>query len=260
MSSTNFKNENERIKEGEYFQKGDYHREIDTQWRYFPVYKAKMDFIDQFMQSMSRNATFLDAGCGEGVLVEKYRGKGYTITGLDLNYASDYVCKGSILDMPFADEEFDVVLCLDVIEHLHFEEQGAALIEVKRVLKKGGMVVLALPNLAHIASRISFLLKGSLIRTSSIDRHKGDRPINEYLQLIKDSNFISQKRKGIFPTFPIISALTYYYPEKVGPIHSIYNSLLSYPNWCFLNIVICKKMPFTEENSLNRNRRDSTGN
>ena len=70
------------------------------------------------------------------------------------------------------------------------------------MLKKRGKLILSIPNLAHLASRISFLLTGKLIRTSSIERHKGDRPICEYIELLKELNF-KIRRRNIFPTFPI---------------------------------------------------------
>ncbi len=226
---------------GEYREKGDYHVDLEKTWRYYPVYRAKNDFIDSFMQTIPKSARILDLGCGEGVLVEKYGKQGYDIVGLDYNYSSPRILRGSILNIPFSDSSFDLVLCLDVIEHLHVDEQDEAFGEVRRILKPNGTAVFALPNLAHFLSRITFLLGGRLIRTSSVERHKGDRPIHEYLALIKKNRFTILRRKGIFPTFPITSLLTHYRPGTVMPLHRIMNSLVPYPNWCFLNVVLCRK-------------------
>lgn len=228
-------------RDGEYQVKGDYHKVLDTEWRYYPVYTAKMEYLTDFLKNIPKYAKILDAGCGEGVLVEIYREMGYDIRGLDLNYSSECVIKGNLLKMPFEDGEFDVVLCLDVIEHLNFEDQAPALHEIHRVLKKDGTVLLAIPNLAHFASRLSFLCTGNLIRTSTIERHRGDRPIKEYLKLIAEEKFQIAERKGIFPTLPIVSTLTYLYPGKVMGYHRVLNRILAYPNWCFLNIVICRR-------------------
>lgn len=229
------------IRNGEYKTKGEYHREIDENWKYYPIYLAKMQFIEKYIAKIPKNTEILDVGCGEGVLVEKFRKEGYNIIGLDLNYSSEYVLRGDITKMPFIDREFDVVLCLDIIEHLNFEEQKNALDEVNRVLNDDGSVILAIPNLAHFASRILFLYTGKLIRTSTIERHKGDRPIKEYLEMIGNAGFRIEERKGIFPTFPISSILTYMYPAKVIGLHRILNTVFAYPNWCFLNIIIAKK-------------------
>ncbi len=228
-------------RDGEYQTKGDYHKEPDRKWKYYPIYVAKTEYLTKFLEAIPKTAKILDAGCGEGVLVEKYRKMGYDIRGLDLNYSSECVTKGDLLNTPFKDEMFDVVLCLDVIEHLNFEDQEPALREIRRILKGDGMVLLAIPNLAHVASRLSFLFTGNLIRTSTVARHKGDRPVREYLEMISSADFRITKRRGIFPTLPITSALTYLFPGKVIPLHRILNCVLPYPNWCFLNIIVCKK-------------------
>lgn len=226
---------------GEYHEKGDYHRDVQKTWRYYPVYRAKNDLIETFMRNIPKSARILDLGCGEGVLVEKFGKEGYDIVGLDYNYSSPRILHGSILDLPFSDSSFDLVLCLDVIEHLCVDEQDLAFREVWRILKPNGTAVFALPNLAHILSRIAFLFGGRLIRTSSVERHKGDRPIHEYLQMITKNRFAILTRKGIFPTFPFISLLTHYRPGNVMPLHRFMNFCFPYPNWCFLNIVICRK-------------------
>jgi SAM-dependent methyltransferase len=228
-------------REGEYEEKGDYHKELDPGWKYYPIYIAKMEYITRFLQSVQKETEILDAGCGEGVLVEEYRNAGYAIRGLDLNYSSVYVTQGDLLNIPFDDETFDLVLCLDVIEHLNCEDQGPALREIRRILKKDGQALLAVPNLAHFASRLSFLFTGRLIRTSTVDRHRGDRPIQEYLKLIGDEGFTITNRTGIFPTLPVTSLLTYLYPGRVMPLHRLLNRIVPYANWCFLNIILCQK-------------------
>ncbi|EKE21502.1 MAG: hypothetical protein ACD_7C00210G0002 [uncultured bacterium] len=228
------------IRYGEYARKGDYHKKIDKKWRYYPVYLAKMDLICKFLDNWPRNKPVLDVGCGEGILVRKYRSQGYTISGLDSNYQSIYVIKDDIRHTKLESSSYDLVLCLDVLEHLSYQDQEKAIAEIKRILKKNGIFVLAVPNLAHFASRLSFMFSGRLIRTSTIDRHIGDRPMVEYEDLLK-RYFIIYKKRGIFPTFPIISLLTYYFPGKIMWLHKLVNKFFAYPNWCFLNIFFCKK-------------------
>ena len=231
-----------RVKrKGEYGLKGDYHKKLDKNWKYYPIYVAKMEFIEKYFNQIPKNSRILDVGAGEGILVEKFRREGYDIIGLDLNYGSKYIIVGDLNYLPFKSHTFDYIFCLDVLEHLNFEEQKKALKEINRVLKKRGKLILSIPNLAHLASRISFLLTGKLIRTSSIERHKGDRPICEYIELLKELNFKIIRRKGIFPTFPISSILTYFFPSKVIALHKFLNYFFSYPNICFLNIIICEK-------------------
>lgn len=228
-------------RDGEYSARGDYHKSIDKKWRYYPVYFFKMKHVDIFLNNIHKADKILDLGCGEGYLVEKYRRLGYNITGLDLHYSSDFVKKGDICHTTFENGEFDVVLCLDVLEHLTFPDQDRALKEIHRILKTDGTALLALPNLAHFISRVSFILSGNLIRTSSIDRHPGDRPVNEFIHLVQQNDLCIKKRVGIFPTLILSSALTWYFPDKVIWLHRIINTLFAYPNWCFLNLIYCKK-------------------
>ena len=71
--------------------------------------------------------------------------------GIHLKYCD--VLKDSL---PFEDNSFDVILFLDVIEHLSAPKK--CLQEIKRVLRKGGYLVITTPNLATLKNRICALL------------------------------------------------------------------------------------------------------
>jgi 2-polyprenyl-3-methyl-5-hydroxy-6-metoxy-1,4-benzoquinol methylase len=182
----------------------------------------------------------LDAGCGEGVLVEEYADR-LDITGVDANYSSARVTQGSVTDLPFPGDSFDRALCLDVLEHLAYEEQPRALAELFRVLRPGGELLVSVPNLAHLQSRIHFLLRGRLIRTASEYKHPGDRPAAEYLQLGRRAGFSIVGRHGIFPTVPILTHLVRRHPRTLAPLHRAMTRLLPIPGWCFLNLLTFRK-------------------
>ncbi|MBC8500870.1 MAG: class I SAM-dependent methyltransferase [Nanoarchaeota archaeon] len=230
-----------KVVKGEYAQKGEYHKHLDKNWKFYSIYVEKMVFIKKYISRIPKNKKIIDLGCGEGVLVEEFKKKGYDIVGLDYNYSSKNVIRGDITKMRFKSDSFDLVMALDVIEHFNFEEQDLAVKEIKRIVKKNGIILISVPNLAHFASRISFLFLGKLLRTSTIDRHKGDRPINEYLDLLKEKGLKVLMRKGLFPTYPISSFLTFFFPSKVVFLHKFLNKFLAYPNWCLLNIIELKK-------------------
>jgi len=225
---------------GEYKEKGEYHKKPDKNWKYLPIYLEKMKIINKFLDKY-KNLKILDAGCGEGILVDKYKEKGYNIKGIDLNYSSKNIIKGDIKKMPFKDNEFDLILCLDVLEHININEHEKIINELNRVIKKNGIIIFGLPNLAHFASRLSFLFTGKLLRTSEVERHIGDRPIKEFLDLIKNK-FKVKKRIGLFPTFPLISLLTIKSPKKSISLHRIYNKIFPFPNICFENIIIAQRI------------------
>lgn len=93
----------------------------------------------------------LDAGCGTGLMLswlERFS-DGEPVFGLD--YSSDALrfCRarghrllvhGSVTDLPFADESFDMVTCFDVLQQLLEGEDMRAMTELRRVLKPGGLL------------------------------------------------------------------------------------------------------------------------
>jgi ubiquinone/menaquinone biosynthesis C-methylase UbiE len=52
---------------------------------------------------------------------------------------------GSVLELPYADNQFDAVLLISILEHLKPEDQPGAFAEIARVLKPGGQLVYGVP-------------------------------------------------------------------------------------------------------------------
>jgi SAM-dependent methyltransferase len=230
----------ETVRRGEYAARGDYHRTPDPSWDYYPTYLAKLDAVRQFLDRLPSTTRVLDAGCGEGVLVDEYAAR-LDISGVDPNYTSDRVRHGSVTALPFADASFDRALCLDVLEHLSYEDQPRAFAELFRVLRPGGELLVSVPNLAHLQSRVQFLLRGRLIRTASEIKHPGDRPAREYLSLADRAGFHLVSRRGIFPTLPVVTHFIRRYPQTLAPLHRALTKLLPIPGWCFLNLFTFRK-------------------
>ena len=230
----------ETLRRGEYAARGDYHRTPDPSWDYYPTYLAKLTAVRRYLDALPRTMRVLDAGCGEGVLVDEYADR-LDITGMDANYASDRVTHGSLMALPFPDASFDRALCLDVLEHLAYEDQPRALAEIFRVLRPGGELLVSVPNLAHLQSRIQFLLRGRLIRTASEYKHPGDRPAGEYMKLARAAGFQLLHRRGIFPTLPVLTHFIRRHPRALAPLHRTLTRLLPIPGWCFLNLLTFRK-------------------
>ena len=228
------------IRRGEYASRGDYHRAPDPDWDYYPTYLAKLEAVRSWLRAQPPSTRVLDAGCGEGVLVDEFAPT-LAIEGLDPNYSSPRVRTGSLLALPYGGGTFDRALCLDVLEHLPFEAQPTALAELFRVLRPGGELLVSVPNLAHLQSRVHFLIKGRLIRTASEYKHPGDRPVEEYLQLARAAGFELVQRRGIFPTVPVLTRLIRRHPRRLLPVHRLLSRLLPIPGWCFLNLLTFRK-------------------
>ena len=228
------------VRRGEYAARGDYHRAPDPDWDYYPTYLAKLDAVRRWLDRLPSGTRVLDAGCGEGVLVEEYASR-LAIEGLDDNYSSARVRSGSVTALPYAEASFDRALCLDVLEHLTFEDQPRAMTELHRILKPGGELLVSVPNLAHLQSRLHFLLKGQLIRTASEQKHPGDRPAGEYIRMAEHVGFQLIARRGIFPTLPVVTRLIRRRPRALLPLHRLLTRLLPVPGWCFLNLLTFRK-------------------
>ncbi|MEZ5318022.1 MAG: class I SAM-dependent methyltransferase [Vicinamibacterales bacterium] len=221
---------------GEYAERGDYHRELSPDWEFYPTYLAKLSLVRAYLGALPAGTTVLDAGCGEGVLVEEFRDR-LAIEGVDANYSSDRVRAASLLALPYPDASFARGLCLDVLEHLTFDDQPRALAELFRVIAPGGELLVTVPNLAHLQSRVHFLLTGRLIRTASLAKHPGDRPLVEYLDLARRAGFVLVERRGIFPTVPILTRWIRRSPARLAWLHRLLTRLLPVPGWCFLSVL-----------------------
>lgn len=98
-----------------------------------------------------RQAEVLDAGCGTGGLIRALHDFEplWLITGLDFSPVAcslarertgAKIVEGSITQLPFADQSFDIVTNADVISQV--EDPSLALSEFFRVLRPGGVLVI----------------------------------------------------------------------------------------------------------------------
>ena len=121
--------------------KGKSHRDIN--------YIDDLKMIERFKPT----GNFLDIGTNMGMFLRHTRGKGWNVTGVEPSPAlSDMArryfglnIKTSYLDEAgFQDESFDVVTMTDVFEHI--AEPKKMLGDIKRVLKRSGILFIKVPN------------------------------------------------------------------------------------------------------------------
>lgn len=110
---------------------------------------SRKDIIPFFNKHASQDSTVIDIGCGSGYGSFKLKELGFDVTGIDLSekmieLAKKYLGNDVLLHvasvdaLPFEDEAFDHALLINVIEWT--ENPIDALIEIKRILKKDGML------------------------------------------------------------------------------------------------------------------------
>ncbi|CAG1066626.1 demethylmenaquinone methyltransferase / 2-methoxy-6-polyprenyl-1,4-benzoquinol methylase [uncultured bacterium] len=109
----------------------------------------------------------LDAGCGTGWFSARAAELGAAVTSLDVgeNLLKEVRKKcvstrvvGDVTALEFGDGSFDVIVSSDVIEHT--PDPARAISEMARVLKKGGVLALTVPNSRwHFAVSVGNALK-----------------------------------------------------------------------------------------------------
>ncbi|ENN95994.1 hypothetical protein J422_05110 [Methanocaldococcus villosus KIN24-T80] len=121
----------------------------------FPDYiKILMEFADRLIKNEIKKLLVeepkfvLDCGCGFGAFYELT--KDHNTLYLDISFyqlkkfkiKEKKICS-NMLYLPFKNEVFDLILCINVLEHVNYKR---ALEEMFRVLKKGGRIIVVVIN------------------------------------------------------------------------------------------------------------------
>lgn len=107
----------------------------------------------------------LELGCATGYITKLLSENACEVTGVELDktaggQAKKYAKKIIIGDLNYPStlgikETYDIILCLDVIEHLI--QRNQLLKACKTWLKPGGTLILSTPNIAHLKVRLALL-------------------------------------------------------------------------------------------------------
>lgn len=114
--------------------------------------------VDLNRLDVHRGQLLLDVGCGEGRHCIGAEKKGADVIGLDIDRvsldraqlaksndrANVLFLQGDTLQLPFADESFDRVICSEVMEHVH-DFEGATR-ELARITKGNGRIAITVPT------------------------------------------------------------------------------------------------------------------
>ena len=125
------------------------HELEETHW----WYRGRRRVIAELLArvALPPGAEILDAGCGSGRNMVDLALLG-TVTGVEIADVSvararergvGEVVQCSITELPFSDAQFDLAVCLDVVEHI--DDEVRALAELHRVVRPGGALVVTVP-------------------------------------------------------------------------------------------------------------------
>jgi methionine biosynthesis protein MetW len=135
---------------------------------FYPKGETRPDFGWLFERHISPDSRVLDIGCGDGGTAGVWAAKeGCAYVGVDVSANAVRDARARGLDarliedaaaLPFEDDDFDAVVCIDVLEHLF--DPLAAVRESARVLAPGGVAIYATPNIAYWRRRLELAAFG----------------------------------------------------------------------------------------------------
>lgn len=120
-------------------------------------YKSRREIIESVLQShklLNEQFSVLEIGSANGTNIKYFKSRFKHIKGSEINTEAINIAQQKNPDVEFyngmlphnigfADEKFDLIFLLDVLEHV--ENDLAALIEIKRRLTKNGKLILTVP-------------------------------------------------------------------------------------------------------------------
>ncbi len=151
-------------------------------FKYFDLHREELA-----LSLLDKGDKLLDVGCGSGSLVIKAQHKFNEIYGIDISPSrikqAEHAAAEKYMDnqrihfslynindkLDFPDKTFDAVTAIEVIEHIF--DPYFVIGQIHRVLKKDGIFIANVPNIAYIKHRIR-LLFGNLPITSSAHNWK----------------------------------------------------------------------------------------
>lgn len=129
----------------------------DEAWRGYKTVGGRLVLEERVEKTLSLvtprpGGSYLDVGCGPGVISRLVgeRAKASRVVGVDLSdlgvpFEFHPVDLDASPSLPFGDASFDVVTCLETLEHVHDTDRLVQ--EIRRVLRPGGYAVLSVPRL-----------------------------------------------------------------------------------------------------------------
>lgn len=138
------------------------YRVEDTHWWYLGMERITRRLVERALppDRDTRPLRILDAGCGTGAVM-KYLARYGAVTGFDFSAEAlkfsrrrghMRLAQASVTDLPFADNQFDLVVSFDVLCEIGVDDVQS-LREFARVLQPGGAVLLRLPAYSWMRGR-----------------------------------------------------------------------------------------------------------
>ena len=132
--------------------------EYDSVYESLVAYSKRWNtIVDVFSGICTKNDRILEIGCGTGTFLKNLEKVGFNnLMGCDLAELVIDVAKekvksanfsvGNMIDLPYENDSFDVVTFMGSLHHLPFNDIKLAIAQASRILRKGGLMVIADAN------------------------------------------------------------------------------------------------------------------
>jgi len=171
-----------------------------------------------------KGSSVLEAGCGAGRFTEILLEKGAYVTSFDLSDAVDAniintpindthrVFQGNINEIPFENQQYDIVVCMGVIQHTPNPEQTIE--NLYKQVKPGGSLIID-----HYARTLSYYTKTTGIVRFFLKRLSPEKGMKATERI---TNLFFPLHKAVRKVYPLQALLS-----RISPVHSYY---FAYPN------------------------------
>jgi SAM-dependent methyltransferase len=127
-------------------------RQLDDLEKTHFWYQARKLQLSAWFSEQELNLQILDLGSATGGNTQHISSLGYDVTSLEYSEVGVQIQKSKGIpvvqadarDLPFPESTFDVVFCLDVLEHII--EDALVVSEIRRVLRPGGKFLISVPE------------------------------------------------------------------------------------------------------------------
>lgn len=123
--------------------------------------KAFREFMGRHPLPWRGEGKVLDVGCGAGGNLKVLEKQGWNVSGIEISdvaaaharaLVSGAIHTGTLESAPFAPESFDLIFMNHSLEHFPSPVNG--LLQVRRLLKDGGLLVLSVPNINSLEVKL----------------------------------------------------------------------------------------------------------
>ena len=130
-----------------------------VEWLQNRLYASRARKVERLANGPGR---VLDIGCGRGFLLRSFQRRGWDVAGTEMSESAAAYARqkldlpvhvGKFEEVKLPENSFDAVVMWHVLEH--FERVDNALREVNRVLKPGGIFLVAVPNFGSLEARLA---------------------------------------------------------------------------------------------------------